>query len=128
MSGGGRPFGIGHDHFVARLEQRLKRTVESMDAAGRHEYVLGIVDRNPVLVPQLRRDQLAQAGQTVGLDVMSLVVGDRARHRRLDRVGRIEADVALVEAKRILDREHQVADVDDTGKRNAVEVGGHASA
>src|ERR1051325_177759 len=60
VSGCGRPLGIRHEHFVARLEQGLKHAVHSVDAAARDEHVLGIVDRNPVLVAELRRDQLSQ--------------------------------------------------------------------
>ena len=87
-----------------------------MDAAVGDEHLVRIVDRNAVLVAQLGGDQLAQPRDAGGLQVVRLVVGDRARHRRLDGVGRVEADVALIEAKRIGDRVHHVADADDAGE------------
>ena len=37
-------------------------------------------------------------------------------------VGRVEADVALIEPERPVDRVHHVADADDAGERNLVEV------
>src|SRR5829696_3926780 len=42
-------------------------------------------------------------------------------HRVLDGVRRVEAHVPLVEAERILDAVHHVANADDAGERNPVE-------
>src|ERR1051325_177763 len=116
-----------HCVFQALLEpgdEVLVPDPEWPPAAG---HVLGIVDGNPVLVAELRRDQLSQTRQSVGLHVMRLVLGERPRHRGLDGVRRVEAHVALIETKRILDGEHQIANADDAGERNAVEVSGHIS-
>ena len=44
-----RPFGVGDQHLVARLEERVGEHVEPVDAAIAHQHVLGVVDRNAVL-------------------------------------------------------------------------------
>ena len=82
-------------------------------------------DRNAVLAPQLLGQQLEQPRHAGRLQVVAAVLVDRALHRRLDGVGRVEADVALIEAERILDAVHHVADADDAGERNAVEKLAH---
>src|SRR6185295_447467 len=89
-----RPRRIGHQYFVAGLEQRLKQRVEPVDGAVGDEDVFGIDLRNPVSVAELGGHQLPQARNAVGLQVVRLVPGDRAYDRRLHRLRRIEADVA----------------------------------
>ena len=122
---GRRPLGIGNQHLVAGFEQRLTDDVQSVNAAVGDEHVFRIVDGNLILRAQLRRDELAQPRHAGGLQVMRLVLRDRLDHRRLDGIGRIEAHVALIETKWIRDRVHHVADADDAGERNAVEVRSH---
>src|SRR4029078_5229857 len=61
------------------------------------------------------------------LQIVRLVFGDCARHRRLDRLRRIEADVALTQPIGFGDRVHQVADSDDAGDRYLVEVDAHTA-
>jgi hypothetical protein len=82
-------------------------------------------DRNAVGPAQLRRKQLQQPRHAGGLQVMAPVVVDGAAHRRLDRVGRVEADVALIEPERVLDRVHHVADANDAAERNGIEQFAH---
>ena len=79
-----RPLGVGNDHLVARLEQRLTDDVQGMDPAVCDEHVLDVVDRNVVLVPQLGGNQLAETRNAGRLHVMGLVLGDGASHRGLD--------------------------------------------
>ncbi len=122
---GGRPLRIGHDHLVARLEQRLHDGVDAVHAAVGHQNLLGALHRRAVLVAQLLRDELAQARQAVGLQVVGPVVGNRLRHRRLHRVRGVEADVALVEPERVLDRVHEVADEGDAREWNRIEIFSH---
>ena len=52
---------------------------------------------------------------------MGPVLVDGAAHRRLDGIGRIEADVSLIEAVGIRDAVHHVADAHDAGERNVIE-------
>src|SRR5438034_1109466 len=56
---------------------------------------------------------------------MRAVLVDRAAHRLLDGVGGIEAHIPLIEAERILDAVHHVADADDAGEGDIVEEGAH---
>ena len=46
-------------------------------------------------------------------------------HGFLDGIGRVEADVSLIEPEWILDAVHHVADADDAGERDGVEVFAH---
>jgi hypothetical protein len=120
--------GSGTEHLVARLEQGAADDVQAVDAAVGDEHILGIVDGNGVPVAELGRDQIAQPRHAGGLEVMRLVLGNRPRHRGLHGVGRVEADIPLVETERIGDRIHHVADADDAREGNRVEVGGHGPA
>src|SRR6185503_13898664 len=99
--------------------------VEPVDGAVGDEDVFGIDLRYPVSVAELGGHQLTQARNAVGLQVMRLVPGDRAYDRRLHRLRRIEADVALIETERIRDGIHHVANADDAGERYLVEVQTH---
>ncbi len=80
---------------------------------------------DPVLGPQLLRQQLEQSRQARGLQVVAAILVDRTPHRALDRLRRVEAHVALVEPERILDAVHHVADADDAGQRDGVEEAAH---
>ena len=57
------------------------------------------------------------------LHVVRAILGDAFDERVLDGVRSVEADIALIEAKRLVDGVHHVADADDAGERNLVEVG-----
>ena len=57
----------------------------------------------PFFVRSFSREQLQQPRHARRLQVVAAVLVDGAAHRRLDRVGRVEADVPLIEAERILD-------------------------
>src|SRR6185436_5795612 len=59
------------------------------------------------------------------LQVVRPVLVDGAPHRALHGVRRVEADVALVETKRVRDGIHHVADADDAGEGDAVEELAH---
>ena len=120
-----RPRGVGNDDLVAGLEQRLTRDVQAMDpAVGDHDLVR-VVDRNCVLAAQLIGQQLTQSRQAGGLQVVGVVVRDGPDDRILHRLGRIEADVALIETKRLVDGVHHVADADDAGEWDRVKIAGH---
>ena len=127
VAGARRPRRVRQDHFVAGLEQRLADEIERMNPAGRHHHLVGVADRNAVGAAQLLGEQLEQPGNAGRLEVVALVLVDGAAHRRLDRVGRVEADVALIEPEGVLDRVHHVADADDAGERDDVEVFAHCS-
>ena len=58
---------------------------------------------------------------------MRAVLGHRLGDRLLECVGSVEGDVALIEAERILDGVHHVADADDGGHRNGIVEGTHRS-
>ena len=83
----------------------------------------------PTGIPLTRRsfadEQIQQLRNAGGLNVMSVVVVDGAVHRALDRLGRVETHVPLIEAERILDGVHHVANPDDAGERHRVEKVGH---
>jgi len=96
-----------------------------VNAAGGHHDFVGAADRDAVLRAHLLRDEIEQARHAGGLEVVSAVLGDRARHRVLDRIGRVETDVALIEAERLVDGVHHVADANDAGERNGVEKRAH---
>ena len=128
MPGRRRPCRIRHEDFVAWLQQRLTHDVQSVNAAVGDEDVFRILDRNPILVAKLGGDQLAQAGQTRGQDVVRLVLRNRPNHRGLHGVGRVEAHIALIEAERIFDGIHHVADANDAGERDGVQVTRHVIA
>jgi hypothetical protein len=53
---------------------------------------------------------------------MGAVVGDGLSQRLFDRLRHVEADVALVEPERPVDRIHHVADTDDAGEGHVVQV------
>src|SRR5262249_21023829 len=116
-----RPFRIRHDHFVAWLEQRLTGDEHAVDSASRHHYLVRASDRDAVLLLELFGKQLEQVRKARRLQVVAPVFVDGAMHRRLDGFGRVEADVALIEAERVLDAVHHVADADDAGKGDGVE-------
>jgi hypothetical protein len=84
-----------------------------VDAAVRHQHFVIVLDGDAVLRPHLFRHQLAKARQSGGLEVVGPVLGNRTRHRGLHRVGRVEAHVPLVEAKRVRHGKHHVADADN---------------
>jgi len=115
------PFGIGHDYFVARLEQPLAGDEHAVDPAARDHDFVRRADWDPVLDAQLVREQLLQARQPRRLQIVAAVLVDRAAHRRLDGFGRVEAHVPLIEPERIRDAVHHVADADDAGEWNVVE-------
>ena len=115
---GRRPFRIGNDHFVAGLEQRVEHRVEAVRAAVGDENLLVRFDRDVVLVPHLLRECLAQRRNAGGREVVRAVVGHRFRDGLLEGLGRVEGDVALIEAERILDGVHHVADANDGGDGN----------
>ena len=56
---------------------------------------------------------------------MGVIVRDRFDQRVFQRIGRVEAEVALVEAERALDRVHHVADADEARKRDVIQVRRH---
>src|SRR4030095_1895291 len=56
---------------------------------------------------------------------MRTVLVDGAPHRRFYCLRRVEADVPLIEPERILDAVHHVADANDAGEGNAVEIFAH---
>jgi hypothetical protein len=97
-----------------------------VDATVRNQNMFGVVDRRAVLLSQFCGEQLTKSRNTGRLQVVSFVFRDRAGHRVLDAVGRVEADVALVEAIWVRDRIHHVANPDDAGERNLVQIRGHA--
>ena len=79
-------------------------------------------DRDPIDVAAVfrRADRAAaarrsSAGSGCGSSSIARV------HRPLHRLRRVEADVPLVEAKRILDAVHHVADADDAGEGHRIE-------
>ena len=63
---------------------------------------------------------LRSGGMPCGRQVVRAVVGHRLGDGLLERVGRVEGDVALIEAERILDGVHHVADADDGGDGNGI--------
>ena len=121
----GGQVGSGQDHLVAGLEQRLADQIHRMNPAGRHHHFVGVADGDAVGAAQLGGEEIQQAGNAGRLEVVALVLVDGAAHRRLDRLGRVEADVALIEPERVVDRIHHVADADDAGERDDVEVFAH---
>ena len=86
-----------------------------------------MADRNAVDAAQLVGEELEQPRDAGRLQVVALVLVDGAAHGRLDRLGCVEADVALIEPERVLDRVHHVADANDAGERDDVEVCAHLS-
>src|SRR4029078_4008521 len=66
-----------------------------------------------------------RARQRCRLQGVAPILVDRLADRRLDAVGRVEADVPLVETERILDAVHHVADADDAGERDGIEQLAH---
>ena len=113
VAAGRRPLGIGDDDFVAGLDERLEDHVERVDTAGRDHHIVGAVDGDPIHVAELPCEQLEEARDAGRLEVVAVIVVDRAVHRALDGIGRVEAHVPLVQAERILDGVHHVADADD---------------
>ncbi len=75
--------------------------------------------------PELLGDELQQPRHAGRLHVVAAVLVDGPPHRVLDRVRRVEAHVSLIEAKRILDAVHHVADADDAGQGDGVDELGH---
>ena len=96
-----------------------------MDPAVGDQDLVRRADRNAVRLSELLGDEFLEAWQTCGLDVVAAVVVNRLPHRLLDGIRRVEADVPLIEAERILDAVHHVADADDARQRNGVDVLGH---
>jgi hypothetical protein len=90
-----------------------------------HLHVLRRPDRDPVLRLHLLHQQLAQPRQPRRRQVVRVVVVERLANRVLERVRRVEGHVALIEAERILDGVHHVADTDDGGERDGVVEGTH---
>ncbi len=121
-----RPFRVRNDHLVVGLEQRLADDVEPVDSPGRHHHFVGAANRYRVLLPQLLGEQLQQPWHTGRLKVVTAVLVDRQPHRVLDRVGRVETDVPLIETERILDGVHHVANANDARERHAVEKHTHS--
>ena len=82
-------------------------------------------DRRSVHAAQLFGEELEQPWQAGRLDVVRAVVVDGGPHPRFQRLRRVEADVPLIQPKRIPHAVHHVADADDARERHGVEVGGH---
>ena len=85
-------------------------------------HVLTCLERASVTADDEERQQ---PRQTRRLQVMSFVLVDGAAHRALHCVGRVEAHVPLIQAERIPDAIHHVADADDSRKRNGIEEAAH---
>ena len=57
---------------------------------------------------------------------MRPIVGHALEEGVFHRRGRVEADVALIETERTIDRIHHVADANDAGERNGIQIRGHS--
>jgi len=96
-----------------------------VNAAGRHHDFVGTSDGDAVGGSKLLRKELEQARHAGGLQIVAAVFVDGAPHRGLDGIRGVEADVALVEPEGTLDRIHHVADADDAGEGDAIEIFTH---
>ena len=99
--------------------------VDAVGAAVGDDDLVVAADRDAVLGAQLLGDELAQARHAERGQVVRVVGLDGLAHALLEGLGRVEADVALVEAEGVLDRVHHVADAHDAGHRKRVEEDTH---
>jgi hypothetical protein len=108
-----RPLGFGDDHFVTGLEQRVEDGIEAVGAAVGDEHLVVGADRDAVFLAHLFGEGLAQRRDADRRQVVRLVFGHRLGDGLLEGLGCVEGDVALIEAERILDGVHHVADAND---------------
>ncbi len=110
---GRRPLGIGNDHFIAGLEDRLEDREQAVRTAVGDDHFFVGADRDAVLLAHLFGKGLAQRRDAARRQVVRAVVGHGLGDALLESFWSVEGNVALVEAERILDGVHHVANAND---------------
>jgi hypothetical protein len=120
----GRPKGREDEHFVVRIDDRLKRPEESLHSSV-HDDDVGRLGRDVVFGSQLICNCGSQLRNARGGRVTSLVLVERALHRLLDVLRRVHVGLAALE---LIDDgalrtqlHYSISNVDDIGKANVVE-------
>ena len=111
--------------LVAGIDHRLEGAEQPLHAAGHDEHVL-FAHVDAVALAHLRGDGGAQLRDARRGGVARPVLGERARHRLLDRLGRVEVRLAALELEDGRAARAQfhdaVANLDDVGEADPFEA------